>query len=537
MLLVLLQTSAAASEVVTYVLKPDPQRGRLHVEVEWSTAGRTNSFLSIAPRFGTVENVPELIENLKFENAAEQARKEGRWELRHRTGAVVRCSYDVESRRRGEWEAVHAPICAQRFFHAIGSTFLLTPESGGGMPEQYDVIIRWELPAGWSAACSWGVGRAVAAPMKPADLRSSVYLAGRLTRASAKSGERTLQVALVDRFGFSAEEFAKRAAEIFAKQCAFAGENGLHEFIVTAVPVGESSQSGQQRMVGSGLYQSFALFLSPDSPWNDGVENLFAHELFHQWNGRALRAREPDELCFWFVEGLTDYYAQRILLDSDLWPAETFARWLNRQLREYAANPARHATNEDIQKNYWSQRDTVGEVAYQRGRLLGVRWHHLAAQHGVADGLDRLFLALLERARQEPTFELTNDLVRDNGVKLLGDWFAAEFERFVIQADTVELPEEALAPRLRGRSQTLALFDLGLDQARTLADRKVRGLKPGSAAERAGLREGEPLAGVSFHDDPDRKVTLRVKRGGRTVTVEYFPRGPQTSVLQFSPAP
>lgn len=530
-----LQTSPAAAESIIYTLKPDPPRDRLHVEIEWSTLARTNSYLSVVPRYGSIDDVPGLIEKLRVENASEQSHKPGRWELRHRSGAVVRCLYDVRTCRQGVWEAVHAPIAAQRFFHAIGGTFLLTPESGGGMPEQYDVILRWELPPGWSAVCSWGAGKAVATPMKPADLRSSAYLAGRIERVSEKSGERTVSVALVDRFGFDAREFARRASSILAQQCAFTGEKGLKEFIITAVPVGESSRSGQQRMVGSGLYQGFTLFLSPDSTWNDGVENLFAHELFHQWNGRALKAREPDQLCYWFVEGLTDYYAQRILLDSGTWTTETFAKWLNRQLREYAANPARHATNEEIQRDYWSKRETVGEVAYQRGRLLGIRWHHLALQQGVAGGIDRLFLALLERARQEPTFELTNDVIRDNGAKLLGDWFLTEFERFVVQADAVEIPDDALAPRFRGRSESLAPFDLGFDRDRTLAERKIRGLRPGSAAERAGLREGEPLAGVSLHDDPDRKVLLKVKRGGKTVPVEYFPRGPSASVVQFSP--
>jgi predicted metalloprotease with PDZ domain len=144
-----------------------------------------------------------------------------------------------------------------------------------------------------------------------------------------------------------------------------------------AVPVGDPISRGDSRLVGMGLYDSFALLAAPASTLSDGFESLFAHELFHYWNGRVLQAAKPDKLVYWFVEGFTEYYALRILYESGYWKPDVYAKWINRHLRQYHDNPAIHASNQAILERYWPERDTVGEVPYQRGVLLGLRWHRL----------------------------------------------------------------------------------------------------------------------------------------------------------------
>lgn len=526
------RAAAGELETLTYTLTPQPATGGIKVEFTWQTAGRNRSLVGVSPRWGAVDNVPALLGEVAFDGAT--ARRDGpRWLLEHRQGATITCQYEVRTKKRGfDWNTTHHPIATADFFHGMGNAFLIVPESGGSVPREFEVLLRWKVPADWKAACSWSVGKAVGATIAATDLRHSVYLAGDLTIKSAQQDGRSVSVALVDRFAFDADEFLKMAETIIAQQCAYMGDTKFSDFVVTAIPVGQALAEGESRLAGAGLYRSFALFVAPKAKLTEAVEHLFAHELFHYWNGRVLGAAKPEELVYWFTEGFTDYYALKILLQGGYWKPAQYAKWLNRHIREYHANPAMHASNEEIQKGFWKQRDTVGEVAYQRGLLLALRWDALARERGVREGVDKLFKTLVQRAR-DTGLELSNDVIRRAGVELLGEWFGADFDRYVVAAETVEVPTAALAPTFNGRVRTVYEYQLGFDREKSLKAERVIGLVAGSAADKAGLKEGDELAGYSLYVDPERQTEIKVRRGGKVQTIRYYPRGAGREVLQF----
>lgn len=539
LLLVALHSAVTvAAETLIYTLAPQPNRGRLDVELVWQTEGRIGSELGTSERWGSVQDVPRLLGNVAITGTSSVRRDGVVWKLRHRRGATVRCRYAVRPQARVfDWDAIHQPVTTRNFFHGIGTTFLLAPRpGGGGAPEEYEVLIRWRVPEGWKAACSWAYGRTVGDRLNVDDLRHSVYLAGRLkTEVRQVEGANELIVTMLDAFEFDVEAFADLAANIIRAECAAMHETQFPRYLVTVAPVGQPLAAGTQRSSGTGLYHSFALFLPPKAKLTDGVEHLFAHELFHHWNGRLLQRVEPEEHVYWFSEGFTDYYALRILFESERWSAETYAKWLNRHIRNYHDNPARNASNAEIQAGYWSKRETVGEVPYQRGLLLGVRWHHIARQRGIPDGLDRLVLALLDRARTRG-WRLSNAGIRQAGCELLGNWFGPEFDRYVMQAQTVDVPPDALRPELTGTIEKVFAYELGFEQDTSLDEGRITGLKGDSAAARAGLQEGDELAGWAIHtNEPDRKVHLMVRRDGELHSIEYYPRGVSRDLLQFRP--
>jgi len=533
---VLAAPRASAAEMVNYVLTPLPDAGRLRVELAWTTESRTQSALYLPAQFATVSDVASLLRDVRFGGAAGAVRKDGsRWLIQHGRGETIRCIYEVDpGRRSSDWDTPHRPIVADKFFHAIGSTFLITPQTGGGLPTSYEVSLRWKLPPDWQAVCSWGSGPAIGSPMSPDDLRNSTYLAGRIVTKTAQKDGQPVTVALVDRFGFRADELAQMAATIVAQQCRFMRETQFPAFLVVAVPVGEPITPGSSRLAGMGLFNSFVLLAAPGSTLTDGFESLFAHELFHYWNGRLLRPASPDKLVYWFVEGFTEYYALRILYESGYWKPATYAKWINRHLRRYQINPARNATNEQILEDYWQQRDTVGEVPYQRGLLLALRWHELARNRGIADGVDRLFFHLIDRARQGG-FELTNEAIRQAGVQTLGAWFGPEFDRYVINAETIELTPTLLGEGFRARFERIYDYELGFDPVAAQKEKRVRHLVVGSAAHEAGLREGDQILGGEIQGDPERQITVRIKRDGAPKVIRYFPRGRKINAVQFEP--
>ncbi len=524
------------AETITYVLTPQTRDGGIDVELTWETEGRTASALAVAEHWGSTRNIPRLIQNVKISGGQLDERDETTWKLRHAKNATVQCRYRVLTGKKAfDWPTLHLPITAARFFHGVGATFLLAPQPGhGGAPAEYDAVIRWRLPTDWKAACSLGTGKSIGGRMAIDDLRHAVYLAGPLVTKTVKiPAADELTVALVPEFDFSVDELTELVSGIIDEQCKFMHETQFPPFVVTAIPVGAEMKGGQS-LSGTGLYHSFALFLPPKAGLTEGVDHLLAHELFHHWNGRIMQREEPEELTYWFSEGFTDYYALRILRESDRWSAATLAKWINRHLREYAANPAQHATNAQIQAGFWKERDTVGEVAYQRGLLVALRWHRLARDRGVTEGLDRLMLKLVERGRAGD--KLSNAAIRKLGQQALGDWFAAEFDRYIERAETVAVPPDALRPELVGEISPVYAFELGFDRERSTKEKRVVDLVPGSAAAEAGLKEGEELAGWSIFADADKEVRLQVKRNGQVETVTYLPRGKKSEVLQFKPA-
>lgn len=528
----------AETETLRYIVTPDPDTGRINVDVTWQTYDRGASRLCLASQWGTVQDVSGLVRDLQFEGAESWGPAEACWDIHHARNAELHVTYTIDTgKREFDWSSTHHPICTRSFFHGFGATFLLTPASGGNMPEEYDVVLRWKLPDNWDAACSWGWGPSLGQRMRSSDVRQSVYLAGRrLVKSTANvpnAGKVT--VVLIDRFGFSSNDLAQLAVKIIGAEVEFMREEHFPDFVVTAIPIGEPlSTQAEVPLVGMGLFHSFALCLAPESKITDTVEHLFAHELFHYWNGRVLSAADPERGVYWFVEGFTDYYALRILHASGLWSDAMYAKWINLHLREYHENPAKNATNQEIVADFWRARDTVGAVAYQRGLLLGLRWHYLAQQNGVAGGLDTLFRALVERGRTG--FLVSNAAIRKEGVAVLGAWFGAEFDRHVEEAETVEVPADALAPELEGRERLAYTFELGFDRAESLKALRVTGLVANSAAEKAGLQEGDTLIGWQLHRDPQRRIVLQVKRGNRVEVIQYFPRGARYDVLQFRPA-
>lgn len=529
----------ARGESLTYTIRPDVKTGRVGVELAWDTAGdRKQSALCLTSAYGSVTDVPGLITGLRIGGAESVRREKGCWRLLHRPGAEVRVQYWVDAgRREFDWMSTHHPITSEQCFHGIGSTFLLTPAEGGGMPRDYEVLLRWRLPEGWKAACSWGVGAHLGARMRAVDVRRASYLAGPLQIETRRVlGAEDVTVAQLDAFAFDADDVARKAAQIISAEVTFMREADFPPYVVTVVPVGSSANKGMQRMVGAGLARGFVLWLSPDARWTDGVEHLFAHELFHHWNGGVMEAESPDRLVYWFLEGFTDYYALRILYESGYWSATTYARWVNQHIFEYARNPAQRAKNEEILREYWRRRDTVGEVAYQRGLLLAIRWHYLSRERGVDEGIDALFRGLLARARERGT-KLSNDVIRAEGHRRYGAWFLEEFDRHVREAETVTLSAKMLAPEFRGRVQTVYEYELGFDRAASLANRRVVGLKPDSLAARAGLRNGDELVGWNLHNDPGQKIELKVRREQKVQTISFYPRGKGWRVAQFLPMP
>jgi hypothetical protein len=70
---------------------------------------------------------------------------------------------------------------------------------------------------------------------------------------------------------------------------------------------------------------------------------IIAHELFHSWNGEAVRSDGEDFL--WFIEGVTVYYSYRILLDADIINRAQYEARMAMIRKRYLENPYLHTVS------------------------------------------------------------------------------------------------------------------------------------------------------------------------------------------------
>ncbi len=64
---------------------------------------------------------------------------------------------------------------------------------------------------------------------------------------------------------------------------------------------------------------------------------IIAHELFHSWNGEAVRSDGEDFL--WFIEGVTVFYSYRVLLDADIISPGQYEARMEMIRERYLDNP------------------------------------------------------------------------------------------------------------------------------------------------------------------------------------------------------
>jgi hypothetical protein len=77
-------------------------------------------------------------------------------------------------------------------------------------------------------------------------------------------------------------------------------------------------------------------------------------------------------------------------------------------------------------------------------------------------------------------------------------------------------------------------FDLGFDKETLLSKNRVSGVNPDSAAFRAGIRDGQEVAGASiWWDDVSKPVRLKIRSGNGQQIVEYFPTGKSIPIPQY----
>jgi predicted metalloprotease with PDZ domain len=273
-----------------------------------------------------------------------------------------------------------------------------------------------------------------------------------------------------------------------------------------------------------------------------------AHEFFHLWNVKRLRpaalgpfdyTREDYTRSLWFAEGVTSYYAYVHLLRSGVWDEQQFLKRLADEIRALELEPGRalmSAESSSFHAWFYDRSPQMQETNfanttisyYNKGALLGMLLdlEIRARTHGeksLDDVMRLMFHEFYETpagtSRESPAsyyargrgYEEKDILAAVNTVA--GSDFGPFFERYVER--TVPLPyAETLALAglsLRVAAEEGAPPDLGVSVQSLDRGLRITAIRPGGAADRAGLARDDLLIAVDELSLATEELKTRLK--------------------------
>ncbi|MFT3772380.1 MAG: hypothetical protein QM820_43860 [Minicystis sp.] len=503
---------------------PDPARGDLGVEVRLpADRAAAVTELAVARSWADTRGV-DAVDDLAARDAEGEIRVVARVDpdgpdrifnlTRPPRGGLA-----IRYRARGAASRFAVRVARDRM-SAVGHAFLLLPRVGGAVPAR----IRFHLGAlgrGAEGASSFGFGNEVTTTATTEELGHAAYVAGRLwieepekSAPPAEAGKRLVIAGDPPFDGRTAFRFAM--STLAATDRLFGGAPEPAERL-TFLLVPEPGLGREHD--GAYLTRSLALWFDAKRGLDPEIELTVAHELIHRFLGGTVRlVDEGGRDAAWFTEGFTVHFARRLLLDEGIVrPADMLA-----DVRRTLGDPP--------------PGEQPPPIEYRRGAQWAAFFDaSLRRASGGARTLADVVRALLARARAEGKIRLPVSALRDLLVHDLGPQGGADFDRLIGHPNTpFELPEGAFGPCFKRAVRETTGFELGFEPLRGSTG-LVYGLVKGSAADRAGVREGALILSARIPREEDAlrggaEVDLFIAEGRGRKRVRYKPIGKKTTV-------
>ena len=251
-----------------------------------------------------------------------------------------------------------------------------------------------------------------------------------------------------------------------------------------------------------------------------------AHEFFHVWNVKRLRpaalgpfdyTREDYTQSLWFAEGATSYYAYVNLLRSGIWDRKEFLKRLAEEVRALELEPGRalaSAESSSFHAWFYDRSPQMQETNfanstisyYNKGALLGMLLDleirsRTRGQKSLDDVLRLMYHEFYDAPAASyygPGRGYEEKDILDAVNRVAASDFGAFFERYVRGTEPLPYAQTlALAGlKLRVATEAGAPPSLGITIQPTDRGVRITSVRPGGAADRAGLARDDLLVAV-----------------------------------------
>ncbi len=278
-----------------------------------------------------------------------------------------------------------------------------------------------------------------------------------------------------------------------------------------------------------------------------GDEELLAvaaHELFHAWNVKRLRpqglgpfdyTQQVRTRSLWWAEGVTDYFAELMLVRSGLRSKAWFLDEFSARISELDAEPARvRISLEEASLKAWEGRsEGFGGLSYYLKGSLAALYFDLRireltnAKKGLEDALIYLEAQYAADGNGYPETALLESLNLVSGTN-----FDEEYAQIIGRTDDIDWKKCLSSAGIVLKRDHANIFGIELEDS-TSPNPIVRRIEPGFPGDRMGLKPGDKLlsmggrlvvssqlAEMMSHMAENSVVKLRVERAGAAVTLE-----------------
>jgi predicted metalloprotease with PDZ domain len=464
------------------------------------------------------------------------------WRAHHVGGAHLRVRWEIPANANQEITGSSGHRCAivnERLVHFIGHNALVYPtksptgsatKSDDGTPRRIRFTWSGFDRAGWKTACSFGSSTSIAVRETLEAFRHAVFLAAPDLRVLQRNVRgRHLEIAIDGSWNVPDDELAGEVESILRLEREFFHDDAFPHFLVSWIPVGRPDPHSSV-LGGTGLTQSFALFvlagsdLSAEGRDRIGIPHLLAHEMFHAWNGGVLRMADPEPLVYWFSEGFTDFYARRLLYRAGLMDTGRYAEDVNKRLARFWSNPASRAPAERIRAEFWKDGD-VQRLPYERGDVMAFLIdREIRVRSNGARSIDDLVCEMVEEGRAGR--EASNAWILARIAAATSVEFAERVKRTVVDGEMPELPSDLLAPALDLENVPIPAWDAGFDVDASEKEHVVHGVREGSNAWKARLRDGQTIESWSLYSgNVTRPLECKVRDARGEHALTWLPHG------------
>jgi predicted metalloprotease with PDZ domain len=276
---------------------------------------------------------------------------------------------------------------------------------------------------------------------------------------------------------------------------------------------------------GTALARSFTFgWNEATNPTVDSLQDLLAHEMTHNWP----KLDDPQHGdTAWYTEGAAEYYSLLLSLRAGVLNRDQFLERINGRASGYYTNPLRGLTNREAAEKFWSDW-AAQRIPYGRGFMyLAQTDAKLRAASNGKRSLDDIVLELNRRVKAKEPHGIA-DWVALVG-RELGPVAKQDYDAMVA-GRTIVLPANSFAACFQTEPFRERAFELGFDPASlTGSPRTVKGLVAGTAADRAGVREGDEIIEATetlkAQNTQGAEMVMKVRRGSEDVQIAYVPRG------------
>ena len=411
-------------------------------------------------------------------------------------------------------------------FSGAASTFLILPQT----KTAYQIEIHWDLsnmPTGAVGMSTFGVGDVhLDSPVLIDRLEQAYFFGGTIHRYPNRPAASGFFSAWQGSPPFDANALMHWTERLYGFYFDFFNPGKVRPYAVLLRrnlinPGGGVSVAG-----------SFIGTFGPDTKV-DPLKITLAHEMVHTFVGEL---DGPGALSgSWFSEGTAVYYERLLPLRAGQITPTDFLQDLNSTAGRYYTNALINTLNSEIPKKFWA--DTrIRVLPYDRGSMyFAIVDSRVRKASGGKRSLDDLILAMLDRRRRGLPMDeaawiqlLTQEL---------GPSGPAELQA-MLNGEIMVPDSDAFGPCFACTTKPLRRYELGFDSKVLMEpSRIVRGLVPGSAAERAGLRNGDeilkPVPQDSIQADQTAILHLEIRRDGQVFPLSYLPRGETVQAYQW----